>query len=75
MSKLVGMIALVVTCLVCSVADAVPRRVTIVRRQRIVQPRAQAVIVERPLQLIAPAVIVPQQQIFVPRQQLFFFGF
>lgn len=72
MSKIVGVVALVVACLACSVAEAVPRRVTIVRRQRIVQAPIvrERVVFERPLELRTFAVPLEVQ-----RQQLFFFGF
>lgn len=64
-------VALVAVLCCCQFAEAA-RRVTIVRRQRVVAPAPQAVILQRPLQLVAPSVLVPQQQVIVPRQTLIF---
>lgn len=67
MKSFLTVAVLAVACLACSVAEAHGRRVTIVRRQRIVaQP--QAVILQRPLQLVQPSVVVPH--VYVPSQQL-----
>lgn len=64
MKRIAFAFGLLVALCVCSVAEARVRNVTIVRRQRVVAA-PQAVIVQRPLQLVTP-----QTHVFVPSQQL-----
>ena len=66
MKRLACLFGLLIALSVCSVAEARVRNVTIVRRQRVVAA-PQAVVVQRPLQLVAPSILVPSQAIILAR--------
>ena len=66
MKRLACALGLLIALSACSVAEARVRNVTIVRRQRVVAA-PQAVVVQRPLQLVAPSILVPSQAIILAR--------
>lgn len=65
--------ALVMGLVIASDAKATVRRVRVIRRPVVVAPRVQRVVV--PQAIIAPSVLVPQQQIIVPQRQTIIFGY
>jgi len=73
MRGVIGMMAMACVLAFGSVAEArVFRQRVVVRQPVVVAPRVQRVVV--PQAIIAPSVLVPQQQIFVPQRQTIILG-